>query len=144
MKRRDPLTVLLGLLAFAAPLRAGDDQPAAEPATIWEYLKQKYDANGDGRISKKEYDRDKDTWKRLDLDGDGYLDAAEAESGNRKKPAGGKKGIGAPLSEGERAPDFELDVVPPHAAPASSTKERFKLSAMKGKQPVALIFGSYT
>ena len=134
-------------MALAAAMAAGDpsdggqETPAPPPATIWEYLRTKYDANGDGRISRREYDRDKARWKRLDRDGDGYVTEEEAEH-LKREPAKGKKR--KPPKEGQRAPDFRLSVVATRDATAPEKPTEWKLSSFRGERPVALVFGSYT
>lgn len=60
---------------------------------------------------------------------------AEAGQRNREARGGGGRSEGS-LKEGDAAPDFDL------AAPDGKTRE--KLSAYAGKQPVVLVFGSYT
>lgn len=59
----------------------------------------------------------------------------EAGQRNREARGGGGRSEGS-LKEGDTAPDFDL------AAPDGKTRE--KLSAYAGKQPVVLVFGSYT
>jgi hypothetical protein len=44
-------------------------------------------------------------------------------------------------AQGKPAPDFELFQL---QADGSLSKKKVKLSSFKGKQPVALVFGSYT
>ncbi len=52
--------------------------PDAEPETpgeetIWSFLKKKYDADGDGTVSRAEYDRGDEQFARLDRNHDGRL-----------------------------------------------------------------------
>lgn len=61
---------------------------------------------------------------------------AEAGQRNREARGGGAGRSEGSLKEGDAAPDFDL------AAPDGKTRE--KLSAYAGKQPVVLVFGSYT
>ena len=69
------------------PLRA---EPASAPpqvqlpteladraASSWDYLRARYDANGDGRIDLEEYDRGDDPFQRLDLNEDGAVTVAD-------------------------------------------------------------------
>ena len=51
------------------------DGPYARDArqSAWEYLRGKYDADGDGRIAKGEYDRGEDAFARLDKNADGAI-----------------------------------------------------------------------
>lgn len=132
------LPALLLCLA-AARMAAADDDP---PTTIWEYLLAKYDKNGDGKVSRKEYDRDKLHWKRLDADGDGYVDEQEAENLKREKPNWKPK---KQLEPGDRAPDFKLvRLLKQDGEVDPARSDKLKLSSFRGKRPVALIFGSYT
>lgn len=141
----------LGATGFA--LDDEGEEPKPEPKTKWEYLTQRYDANGDGRITRKEYTRDREHWERLDVDGDGFLTQEEIEG--RRRPKGSLQGKTPKAPEvGDKAPGFKLEVVPPPEpeseleAPTKGKKkdkkEYVKLSSFKGKKPVALIFGSYT
>ncbi len=142
--------LLIGLLAAAA---------AEESA--WDYMAGKYDADKDGKITRAEYTRDDEHWKRLDANGDGSLDQAEFEKGARRGPGGrsggrpGCRGGGSPRKgtaprEGEKAPAFALELLPELDKEQAETKdgkepkpEVVKLASYKGKKPVALIFGSY-
>ena len=65
----------------SAPMALGDtaDSP-------WEYLKSKYDADDDGRVTQDEYDRKRTQFDRLDRSGDGVItveDFARSGRGNR-------------------------------------------------------------
>ena len=44
-----------------------------QPVDAWELLTQEHDANGDGKITRKEYSRGDERWNRLDKNGDGIL-----------------------------------------------------------------------
>ena len=163
-----PAALALAALLPLAPV-ADDPPPPAEPpqATVWEFLVDKYDANEDGRITKKEYTGISDRWKLLDLDGNGWIDEKEVESRGRvAKPRPDKKKVTAP-KVGRRAPTFELEVMTdlahlPEDAPDEEPEvdpkegkrsdkdakpkepETIALADFRGKKPVALIFGSYT
>ena len=166
--RRMTATVLaaLALMSFA---RSPDDGPTHDEVdpdavkTIWEYLARRYDADGDGRISMVEYRRGEAQFARLDKDKNGYIEEADTERGSRgrrgRRPPGDRKRV-EPPQEGAVAPDFELELLylpEKTAAPAEGGAERdapkkdasrepgtVELSSLKGKKPVALIFGSYT
>ena len=140
---------LCATLALALAVGAVDDDPQDEADSNWEYLAKKYDANSDGKISRKEYDRDDEHWQRLDADGDGFVTRSEVEADD------GRRGRGRPNRErvdppkvGVKAPNFDLERLPPPpkkgAKPKKQKVEKVKLSSFKGKKPVALIFGSYT
>lgn len=62
-----------GHVALGAPQDARGAPGRHEPATIWEYLADRYDADGDGRILREEYPRSEEKFRRLDRDGDGVL-----------------------------------------------------------------------
>jgi hypothetical protein len=152
------------------PLAAGLDDlqpPKPEPlrtaSSIWEFLSEKYDADQDGRITRAEYGGDELHWARLDADGSGELTRSEIEARRspdlRKFKGKQKKGPVAP-KVGTMAIDFELEVVRDasligHAKPDAKPNakgdsedpkkpETVRLSSLRGKRRVALIFGSYT
>ena len=150
---------LFALCAFGPQDDAKQDSsPEDKAETVWEYLVLKYDSNGDARVSEEEYTRGAEHWKRLDKNADGFLDESEFASRGRRggrRGAAGRRGGGGPRSQapkaGDKAPDFELVVLPTpkkegdgKKAAAKSKAEFVKLSSFKGKKPVALIFGSYT
>ncbi|MEM7305773.1 MAG: hypothetical protein AAF682_03845 [Planctomycetota bacterium] len=131
-------------LSCAALLAAAPPQEEPAKPTAWAFLAKKYDADGDGRITRKEYTRDDEHWKNLDVDGNGWIDEKEIEGRGWQK---GKRAKVKPPAAGDAAPDFRLELLPP---PFLAEKEKLKkpelvqLSGFKGKRPVALIFGSYT
>ncbi|MFT7464159.1 MAG: Ca2+-binding EF-hand superfamily protein [Pseudohongiellaceae bacterium] len=53
---------------------------SSEPDTVWQYLADKYDADGDGSVLAAEYDRGAETFGRLDKNGDGALDPSDFAS----------------------------------------------------------------
>ena len=59
-----------GVLLAACQAAPGGADPA-DP--VWLYLRDKYDADGDGRVASGEYDRGERPFARLDRDGDGAL-----------------------------------------------------------------------
>lgn len=146
-------------LATCAPQESQEskDAPEDRAETVWEYLLIKYDKDADGKVTKKEYTRGDEHWKRLDKNGDGVLEATEFQSsrgrGDRRRPGGRDGEAEKPVAPkvGEKAPSFELLVLPKPVEPTDDKKtakdgkpEFVKLSSFKGKKPVALIFGSYT
>ena len=80
----------------------------------WEFLSEKYDKNKDGKVSWKEYARDKDKFASLDTDGDGGLTADDFGRGGRgsgRRGRGGRSsrgGASAAPKVGQAAPDFDL------------------------------------
>jgi len=71
------------LLAGCATNRAATpDEPdrtesaapmAKDESTVWEYVRNKYDANSDGFVARAEYDRDTESFERMDRNSDGRL-----------------------------------------------------------------------
>lgn len=138
------------------------DKPLEETSrSSWEFLSEKYDKDGDGKVSADEYDRGKKTFDRLDADGDGFITSEDLKDRRRGRP---EMDRGLPPKAGEIAPDFHLDCLSPppkteaerkiaeHQAKkraqkkglTKATARRVRLSDFKDKKPVALIFGSYT
>jgi len=105
-------------------------------------LLQQYDKNGDKKITRTEYLRGDTAWQNLDRNGDGVLEAADFEAaGPKPRPNDVIRERNAPADKlpkvGEQAPDFELAML-------GMKDKKVKLSSFAGKQPVALIFGSWT
>jgi hypothetical protein len=166
-RRRPPALalVLLGALALAgaaAPSTGADDPPPEpevdpeESKSVWDYLSKRYDADGDGKITFEEYGRSREHFDRLDADGDGVVSAADATARRRPSRGGKQRGEAGkrpqPPREGQRAPDFTLEVLeraPEEAKRSDPKDEESPLTVQlsdyaKAKKPVALIFGSYT
>ncbi|KAA3608998.1 MAG: hypothetical protein DWQ01_10470 [Planctomycetota bacterium] len=131
--------MLAGLLVSWMILSAGSG--AQEPETAWQVLK-KYDADGNGRITAKEYPRGEVRFLRLDGNGDGVLTEEDLALLGRRRPRmkGGENRRPRPKAPkaGAIAPDFELPLL------GAKKPTQVKLSSFRGKKPVALIFGSYT
>ena len=82
----------------------------------WKFLSKKYDKNKDGKISWKEYQRDKDKFRSLDKDGDRYITKDDFGGGGRGGRRGGRGRGNRPRGgkvpqRGEMAPDFDLPLV---------------------------------
>jgi len=63
--------------AGRAPARAAPMDLDGAAASNWEYVRRKYDRDGDGRVSAAEYDRDPERFRLLDHDADGTLSDAD-------------------------------------------------------------------
>lgn len=51
----------------------------------WSFFAERYDKNSDGSITAEEYGRNKETFKRLDTNGDGKLTTADFASSGRRR-----------------------------------------------------------
>jgi len=132
------LTAAVLLVVPIAAQRMG--QPLG--AEAFQKLLQQYDKNGDKRIQRAEYPRTDAGWKSLDRNSDGVLEAQDfAEVAPKPRPADVIRERNAPAEKlpkvGDVAPDFELPML-------GMKDKKVKLSSFAGKQPVALIFGSWT
>lgn len=164
------VAVLALVLTTPCPsdLRASQDDQG--PVTSWEYLAGKYDADGDGQISREEYSRDDAHWQRLDKNGDGVVVEEELAGEGPRQRRGGRGGRGGRIGpggrlatrgaaprEGNAPPDFHLQVLSragehakkevegePGDLDKPAKPEMVRLSDFQRKRPVALIFGSYT
>ena len=129
----------LALLATRAPSQRGIGPLGPE---VLNKLLQQYDKNKDGKIQKDEYPRTAEAFANLDRDRNGVLDAEDFEPGParaRRDPRGPEDKAKLP-QVGSIAPDFEL----PLLGSEGKESKTVRLSSLRGKQPVALIFGSYT
>jgi hypothetical protein len=150
------------LLAIDMDAQRGRSRGGGQNAT-WKFLSKKYDKNKNGKITFKEYKRDKEKFGSMDQDGDGVLTKADFEGGggrgrggrggrrggdrggnrgrggDRRRGGGrnGDQGRGEVAQVGKKAPDFDLPTI-------KNPKKTIKLSSFADKKPVALIFGSYT
>jgi Ca2+-binding EF-hand superfamily protein len=78
------LAVALGLIgpvghAQYNPEDATDD----DSGTVLDFLQEKYDADGDGQVSRAEYDRGDEAFARLDKNEDGALDESDFAESSR-------------------------------------------------------------
>jgi hypothetical protein len=142
MKKEVPTLAHLVALGLACAATACAATPAEQaPDEVWAYVRERYDADGDGRVARSEYGRDEEHWRRLDKDGDGFVVASEVAilpPGPGGRPAGEPSfDATEPPQVGEQAPDFELEEL-------GREGELVRLSSYRGERPVALVFGSYT
>ncbi len=56
--------------------------------STWVYLRNKYDTDGDDRITSQEYDREGGRFDRVDSNGDGVITAADFEQGRGRRMEG--------------------------------------------------------
>lgn len=122
-------------VSAAAP---GADQ-AAGPASAWIYYRQRYDADGDGRITRAEYTRSEIGFLHLDANRDGVISGADFARRWESLPrTGGQEGSffveGGPRL-GAPAPGFRLP---------TTAGEAVDLAQFRWKKPVVLVFGSFT
>lgn len=100
---------------------------------VFDFLAEKYDKDGDKKISPAEHNRGEELFASLDKDKDGFLTAKdwEIEAPRGKRTESQQT---APVA-GAVAPDFELTLV-------NDAEKSVTLSSFAGEKPVALIFGS--
>lgn len=156
MRRLTPtMTALMGLALIAGANPSSQDERSKqdvdpdETRTVWEYLAKRYDTDGDDKITPEEYTRGTEAFTRLDRDKNGVIEEADMSKGGRGRGRRGPRSRGQgqrpePPQEGERAPDFKLELLGTAKKDAKEKQELVQLSKFKGKKPVALIFGSYT
>ncbi len=125
----------------AALAPAGEPRPASPggalaPDPVWDFLREKYDADEDGRIERREYRRGDRAFAHLDADADGAVTTADfaPEWSGVPRTRDFAYGEGGP-ELGDPAPDFRLP---------STSGEELALSSFRGKKPVVLVFGSFT
>lgn len=120
----------------AQPQRAAARGIGAEALQL---LLAKYDADKDGRITRKEYPRTDEAFANLDRDRDGAIDAKDLDVAPQRPAAQAQaRRAEAKLPKvGDPAPDFALPML-------GMKDTEVKLSSFAGDRPVALIFGSYT
>lgn len=139
---------------FGGPRRPGVAPQGLDAAGLLKLL----DANKDGSVSKDEL---KKFFERADADKSESLSKDELAKALAPPARGAPKQIDGPsvvegrkagIEVGGYAPDFELQPIEPYPqlqkwlrrdAPVS-IEEKVKLSQLIGKQPVLLLYGSYT
>lgn len=133
---------ILFTLALCTTLPAQRRQPQ-DSAKVFAFLASSYDKDKDGRITRAEYPRTDAAFKNLDRDGDGVLTAADFTAARiAEQRAAPRRSLLRDRPRhvpkvGDTAPDFELPML-------GMKDQQVKLSDFAGKQPVVLIFGSYT
>jgi hypothetical protein len=124
---------------------------AAEESPSWRFLRERYDADRDGRIARAEYTRSAQGFARLDADGDGVVSAPDFDARwdgvPRIAAAAGEAGEGRWISfedfvHGEGGPEVG-DPAPPFRLAATDGAE-LELASFRDEKPVVLVFGSFT
>lgn len=145
MKRR--LTIIGLSLALVSIILGGNSvsgqqNRSGSGAEAWEYLQDKYDANGDGQLTAAEYTRGPDKFQRLDANRDGVISPKDWGGGNSRKQSFGSRqkqsqdsSEVSPPAKGDKAPGFKLAYV-------NEPLKTVELASFQGSKPVALIFGS--
>ncbi len=121
---------------------------------------ERFDADGDGAVSRSEFPGPKAWFDHLDRDGDGRLTAADFDWSKAPGPMKRPGGKGKVNKEEERAQQLKAfldgDVgswfegpslgakAPDFALPTVDGKRILRLSDSFGKKPVVLVFGSFT
>ncbi len=112
------------------------DRASSPSFAVFDFLRGKYDGNGDARIEREEYLRGERAFGYLDADHDDVITTAdfgdEWDDGPRDERF--TFGEGGP-EPGDPAPELRL---------LTTRGEPLELSAFRGKKPVALVFGSFT
>ena len=133
---------ILFVLALCTALPAQRQQPQSS-AKVFAFLASSYDKDKDGVITRAEYPRTDAAFANLDRDGDGVLTAADFTAARiAEQRATPRRSLLRDRPRhvpkvGDQAPDFELPML-------GMKDQKVKLSSFAGRQPVVLIFGSYT
>lgn len=133
------MPLLMAVFAFFLfAEKANSQQRRGRGPDVFKFLAQKYDADKDGKLTKEEYDRSEEAFKRFDTNKDGVLTAADWSGGNARQRGGRRRNqADAAPTVGDKAPDFTLTHI-------EDKEKQVQLSSFAGDKPVALIFGSCT
>lgn len=135
-KLMPPLVAIFAFFVIAD--QANSQNRRGRGPDVFKFLAEKYDANDDGELSKEEYDRSEEAFKRFDTNKDGVLTAADWSGGNARMRGGRRRNQSdAAPAVGDVAPDFTLTHI-------EDEEKQVQLSSFAGEKPVALIFGSCT
>lgn len=110
----------------------------ARTLAVWEFVRAKYDADGDGVVLRGEYGRDELAFFHLDADRDGRVTRADFA----KNWDGMPRTSDGKFVHGEGGPQVG-DPAPPIALPDLDGRLR-TLAELRAERPVVLVFGSYT
>ena len=121
--------------------RSNQEVDPDQAKSAWEYLSKRYDADGNGQITFKEYGRSEEHFGRLDRDGNGSIEEGDVAASRGRRGRGQGRGnrsapSAAPL-EGQVAPDFTLEVIERAPDEALTAYERAvrKAKAMEEEPP---------
>lgn len=135
------LSLVLVSFAFKGNSVLGQLKGGSRGTEAWDYLQDKYDANGDDQLTEAEYSRGSEKFQRLDVNRDGVISPKDWEgnsrtqfSRSRQKRSRNSTNVAPPL-KGDEAPGFKLAYV-------NEPSKTVELASFKGSKPVALIFGS--
>lgn len=145
MKRRLTITglslVLVGIVLGGNSV-LGQQNRSSSGTEAWDYLQDKYDANGDDQLTEAEYSRGAEKFQRLDTNRDGVISPKDWGGVNSRKPSSRSRqkrsqnsSDVAPPAKGDKAPGFNLAYV-------NEPSKTVELASFQGSKPVALIFGS--
>jgi hypothetical protein len=131
---------LAALLAAGCASAPATKSPEFDERTlaVWEFVRAKYDADGDGVVTRSEYGRDDLAWFHLDADRDGRVTRADFA----KSWDGVPRTADGTFVHGEGGPAVG-DPAPEIALPDVDGRAR-TLAELRAERPVVLIFGSYT
>jgi hypothetical protein len=131
---RTLLVLALGACGPASPAPGSAEETPHPSLEVWDFLRERYDRNGDARIEPAEYARGERAFGYVDADADGAITAADFG----ERWGDGPREAGFALSDGpapgDPAPELSL---------TTTSGEPVALSALRGT-PVALVFGSFT
>ncbi|NQU23303.1 MAG: EF-hand domain-containing protein [Candidatus Nealsonbacteria bacterium] len=163
---------LTAVVAWTATARAQPPGGPPRGGFTFDRVLERHDKNDDGKVTREEWQGPEEIFTRMDEDKDGVITKKEFESrmqggggfgpgrgrpggsGTAKKIEGPSivKGKPAGLDVGQYPPDFQLQPIEAYpkfrewlgdAAPKSAD-DKVKLSQLVGKQPILLLYGSYT
>lgn len=87
------LGIALGALSILAVFpAAAQEAEAPEDNPFWNRLSERFDTNGDGQVTKEEFESQSDRFERMDRNDDGVLTPADFE-GIRRGPRGPRRGM---------------------------------------------------
>ena len=162
------VTVAVAVWSAPGPLPGQYGQPPGgfRGEFSFDRVLQRHDKNEDGKITREEWQGPEEFFQRADSDKNDSLSKEELAKVLATPKRGGPHQIEGPsvvegrkagIEVGQYAPDFELQPIELYAKlgewlgdlPATdgapkSIEDKVKLSQLVGKQPILLLYGSYT